>query len=165
MEERELGAIAEAAAQVLSEDGGHWKAAGTPEAAVAALGQIPAALADDIQMLATRLAALMQVDTVTIRLEVVSTNACRKIHADNTDLRLITTYAGPGTQVLPPHSEVDPNNLWTMPTGWVGLFKGRAFGEGHEACLHRSPPMGDMGGERLVLVIDTPAFAREGACA
>ncbi|OBX17872.1 hypothetical protein A9995_14525 [Erythrobacter sp. QSSC1-22B] len=103
----------------------------------------------------------MHAGAVRIRLELVVTNSCRKIHSDYTDLRLITTYAGPGTQVLPMGAEKLESNLWSVPAGWVGLFKGRLFGEGHSACLHRSPPAADLRVRRLVLVIDTPSLANE----
>lgn len=132
---------------------------GTPSEAVAALGFLPRVLAADILDLATRFDDLMKRGRVRIRLELVTTNSCRKIHSDYTDLRLITTYSGPGTQVLPTDAEKTEANLWSMPTGWIGLFKGRLFGEGHAPCFHRSPPAGDLGLRRLVLVIDTPASA------
>lgn len=132
---------------------------GTPSKAVAALGFLPPVLAADILDLATQFDDLMRRGGVRIRLEIVTTNSCRKIHSDYTDLRLITTYSGPGTQVLPMDAEKDEANLWSIPTGWVGLFKGRLFGEGHAPCFHRSPPAGDLGVRRLVLVIDTPATA------
>ena len=37
------------------------------------------------------------------------------------------------------------------------LLKGCTYHSDHPACYHRSPPAGDMGEKRLVLVIDTPA--------
>jgi Protein of unknown function (DUF1826) len=131
---------------------------GTPRAACEALGPIAPELAEDIMALAARFAAVMGVTQVRIRLEAITTNACRKIHADCTDVRLITTYAGHGTQVVPPGQEAIEQNLWSMPPGWIGLFKGRDFAVGHLPCLHRSPPVGDLGERRLVLVIDTPQF-------
>lgn len=47
--------------------------------------------------------------------------------------------------------------LERVPTGWIGLSKGRTYHPDHPACYHRSLPAGDMGEKRLVLVIDTPA--------
>lgn len=124
--------------------------------AVQALGEIPVELREDIRDLATRFAALMGVPAVRIRLEAINTNACRKVHADYTDLRLITTYWGPGTDYVPPAQEPLETNLVRLPAGHVALFKGRLFGEGHTPCFHRSPPVSDTGELRLVLVIDTP---------
>lgn len=124
--------------------------------AVQALCKIPAELREDIRDLATRFAALMGVPAVRIRLEGITTNACRKLHADYTDLRLVTTYWGPGTDYVPAGQEPSDAGLVRLPAGHVALFKGRLFGEGHAPCLHRSPPVGDTGERRLVLVIDTP---------
>ena len=129
---------------------------GTVSEAVVSLGNLPLPLRHDILRLATRFAALMAVSTVRIRLEGIVTNACRKIHSDNADVRLITTYCGPGTDYIPRDMAPADGNLQRIPTGWVALFKGRAFDPVHAFCLHRSPPAGDMDVARLVLVIDTP---------
>lgn len=124
--------------------------------AVGALGALPLELRQDIERLASRFAGIMQVATVRIRLEGIVTNACRKIHSDNTDVRLITTYIGPGTDYVPHGLAAEERNLVRIPTGCVALFKGRAFDPDHAFCLHRSPPAADMEVARLVLVIDTP---------
>lgn len=88
-------------------------------------------------------------------MEGVRRNACRKVHADYTDLRLICTLAGTGTDYT---LGDDPDAaLLPIPTGITALFKGHEFGTGHSACLHRSPPVGYSGERRLVRVIDTPA--------
>jgi len=126
-----------------------------PLAGLAAeLGDIPADLADDVVTLANRFADVMAVNAVRVRIERVDTNACKKVHADYTDVRLITTYAGPGTDVAP-HGDADCC-LERVPNGWVGLFKGRTYAPDHPPCFHRSPPAGDGGEKRLMLVIDTP---------
>lgn len=138
------------------------RAEGRPETAVAAMGSaVPPLLRHDILGLSKAFAAVMKTPAVCIRLEAVTTNSCRKIHADYTDVRLITTYAGPGTQIVPPYTTPEPVNLREIETGWIGLFKGRLPGPGHTPCLHRSPPVGDTGQQRLVLVIDTPSFAAD----
>ena len=90
-----------------------------------------------------------------VRLEGVIGNACWKVHADYTDPRLITTDAGPGTDYAP-HGEGDCC-LERVPTGAIGLFKGRKFAPDHLPCFHRSPPIIDTGERRLMLVIDTLA--------
>lgn len=156
IEPRSLGKLAQIAERLATRVPFELRASGAPEVAVAGLGLLPKALRDDILALARRFAAFMQVDAVRLRLEAVTTNACRKIHADSTDLRLITTYHGQGTDYLPMGVERTEDNLLRMPTGHIGLFKGRLFAEGHEPCLHRSPPIEGTGGVRLVLVIDTP---------
>lgn len=123
------------------------------------LSELPATLIADIADLATRFAQLTSNAAVRVRVEGVTTNACKKVHADYTDIRLITTYASSGTDYAP-HG--DPECcLARMPVGAIGLFKGRLFArlnleDGHEPCLHRSPPIEGCGEARLVLVIDTP---------
>jgi hypothetical protein len=126
-----------------------------PLAALTAdIADLPSDLADDVGILAHRFAEIMQIDAVRVRIERVDSNACKKVHADYTDVRLITTYAGPGTDVAP-HGDGDCC-LERVPPGWVGLFKGRTYAPDHPPCFHRSPPIGDTGEKRLMLVIDTP---------
>ncbi len=132
-----------------------YRAAAQPIDVLAALPPLPHSLGATITDLATRFAALMGCDTVRVRLEGVTGNACRKVHADYTDLRLICTLAGPGTDYTPGDDPDAP--LLRIATGAVALFKGHEFGAGHSACLHRSPPIEDSAERRLVLVIDTPA--------
>jgi hypothetical protein len=123
----------------------------------AALSGLPVDLIGDACDLARRFAALMQVDTVRVRVEALVHDACTRVHADYTDLRLITTYAGPGTDYVEGDDRDAP--LKRVPQGRVGLFKGQLFGAGHAPCLHRSPPIVATDERRLMLVIDTPARA------
>lgn len=125
-----------------------------------ALAALSPVLRADTAMLAARFAALMGVDSVRVRVEAISGDACRKFHADYTDLRLITSWAGPGTDWLPPGAA--ETEFERVPTGWIGLFKGHLFADGHPPCIHRSPPIAATGDRRLVLVIDTPARAPAG---
>lgn len=121
-----------------------------------ALAELPAPLVADVVALAERFANLMDSNDVRVRVEGVTGNACTRMHADYTDVRLITTYAGPGTDYIEGDDTCCPRRV---PQGWVGLFKGHAYGGGHAPCMHRSPPVADTGERRLVLVIDTPARA------
>ena len=132
---------------------------GTPDAVAAHYADLPADLIADVATHARRFAEVMRVATVRVRIERTDSNTCRKVHADYTDVRLTINYAGPGTDVAPHASEEDRSEccLERVPTGWIGLFKGRTYHPEHPACYHRSPPAGDMGEKRLVLVIDTPA--------
>lgn len=118
------------------------------------LTELPRALVEDVLTLAERFAGIMSVGDVRIRVEGITGNACTKVHADFTDVRLITTYAGPGTDYAPAGDA--GCCLERVPTGWVGLFKGNSYATGHTPCLHRSPPVAETGERRLVLVIDTP---------
>lgn len=118
------------------------------------LAHLPDALQFDMLLLAQRFAALMKVEAMRIRLETVSSDACRKLHADYTDVRLICTYSGEGTDYAPDPKR--PDHLLRMEAGWIGLFKGRNFHPDHLSALHRSPPIAGSAARRLLLVIDTP---------
>lgn len=114
-------------------------------------------LHSDVLALANRFAWIMQSECVEIRLEHVTTNACRKFHTDYVTARLITTYIGQGTQWLDDDQAADcscgdPHNIQQMRTGDVALFKGRLWSTC--AAIHRSPPIEGTGEERLVLVIN-----------
>lgn len=119
------------------------------------------ALARDIAAHAARLADLVDRDNVAIRLEIVETDACKKFHADYVSLRLILTYAGPGTQWLDQGdaarlhdgAAIETLCVRAIPTGDVALFKGRKWAR-DAPIIHRSPPIADTGQRRLVLVID-----------
>jgi hypothetical protein len=126
---------------------------GTPDVLAAQMPSISKELADAITGLAARFAQLMRCDTVRVILEGITGNACRKVHADYTDLRLICTLEGTGTDYT--LGDDPEGSLLSIPTGAEALFKGREFGAGHAACLHRSPPIEGTGASRLVLVIDT----------
>lgn len=135
---------------------------GVPQGVRAAFADLPDDLIADVEALSARFAQVMNVSAVRVRIERTDSNACRKVHADYTDVRLITTYAGPGTDIAPHADENDRIDccLERVPTGCIGLFKGRTYDADHRPCFHRSPPAGDMGEKRLVLVIDTPLDPR-----
>lgn len=123
------------------------RTAGYPDAAVASI-------AADIAALARRHAKLTGVDRMSLRLEVVETDACRRFHADYVTLRLLCTYVGPGTQW---HRVDQSEAIGQVPTGAVAVLKGRILLD-PPAVLHRSPPIMATGGRRLVLAVD-PAGA------
>ncbi|WP_108810872.1 DUF1826 domain-containing protein [Sphingorhabdus sp. Alg231-15] len=112
----------------------------------------------DVLALANRFAKVMRSEFVEVRLEHVTTNACRKFHADYVTARLITTYLGQGTQWLDGDDAADcdcgdPHNIQQMRAGDVALFKGRLWSQDTPA-IHRSPPIEGTGEERLMLVIN-----------
>lgn len=120
-----------------------------------------AALVADMNVLAHIVAQIAGCDAVSIRLEIVETDACRRFHADHVTVRLITTYAGRGTQWL---SDADAAALRrgvdladlrirSLAPGEVALFKGLRWAP-DGAIVHRSPPIAAIGEQRLVLVID-----------
>ena len=116
------------------------------------------ALIRDIVSLADQYCAIMQLAQVQVRLDIVTTDSCRKFHADYVKARLITTYAGTGTQwiegadVARVAKGAEPANVHTLGTGDVGLFKGKMWTQ--DPAIHRSPPIAGTGEHRLVLVLD-----------
>lgn len=142
------------AALALAAVEGSSRLAGTPYELKAALRYLPAPLAADIDDLVHRFAALTGKPTVRLRLEAVDGDACRKFHADYTDLRLVTTYAGPGTDIR--ETPADDAPVIRIGTGDIALFKGKLFQGQPPVLLHRSPPIEGMGERRIVLVLDTP---------
>lgn len=122
---------------------GLLRAAGYPDAAIAPL-------AADIARLMQHHTGLTGGERLSLRLEVVEGDACRRFHADYVTLRLLCTYVGPGTQW---HHVAAPEAIEQVPTGAVAVFKGR-FLLDPPTVLHRSPPIVASRARRLMLVID-----------
>ncbi|NGM19074.1 DUF1826 domain-containing protein [Roseomonas stagni] len=141
-----------------------------PDAALATLARnlpLPEMLRADIAALATTFAALVGQDRVRIRLEALRGRGCHRWHADAVGLRLLCTYAGPGTEWLDLTGgaalarRLDPAHLMMQPerlgTGDVAVLKGEAWpGNAGNGCIHRSPPNPDDAPLRLVLCLDEP---------
>lgn len=90
----------------------------------------------------------------TLRLEYVTDDACRKFHKDNTDIRLITTYLGRGSQWIETRPEGPEPEIREMATFEVGMFLGERCNR-QDHVFHRSPPIEDtVGSERFLMVID-----------
>ena len=118
-------------------------------------------LAGDIAALAHSFAGLMRADYVRLRLQAVSTNACRRFHVDAITGRLVCTYRGTGTQYGASHAGGEPEHVCTVPTGAPVLLRGSLWPPKPAAgILHRSPPIEGTGETRLVLVLD-PVFDPE----
>jgi hypothetical protein len=132
------------------------RAEGDIVAVLAGLRELPDELLASIERLAGRFGAVMGCGSFVVRVEAITGDACRTVHADYAEVRLIQTLAGPGTDHAPDGHEAC--GLERVPTGWIGLFKGRCYpgaSDGrHAPCLHRSPPVAGTGERRLVLVID-----------
>ena len=118
-------------------------------------------LIQDITKLTKVFSNLMKVDYIRLRMEVVSTNSCRKFHMDAVKSRLICTYRGQGTQYGISMDGTDPKNFKTTPTGSPILLRGTLWIENNpKLILHRSPPIEGTGETRFVFVID-PIFDLE----
>lgn len=112
-------------------------------------------LIDDIVVLADIFAGLMQPRYLRMRLDVVTSNACRKFHIDAITSRLVCTYRGTGTQYGISTNGDDPTRVFTVPTGAPILLRGTLWPEKPASgLLHRSPPIEGTGETRLVLVLD-----------
>lgn len=109
-------------------------------------------LASDIAALAYIMSEIMQTPLLHLRLDIVTTDACRRFHVDNLTARMLCTYRGAGTQIAQPGQESAPLDL---VTGAAAILRG-ALWPGREATrlLHRSPPVAGTGKARLLLVID-----------
>lgn len=134
-------------------------------------------LGEDIACLADRFGKIAGVAHPRVRLTRVEDDGCALFHADTLSLRLLCTYAGPGTQWLgndnvrrhelgfhgrsleeATHAIViDPLKILTLPKSHVAIFKGRlAEGEENNALVHRSAPVRRPSDTRIRLCIDLP---------
>lgn len=128
-------------------------------------------LLEDIALLLEGFATTSMVKELRLALSVVNSNMCRRFHTDVNDLRLLCTYAGPGTLWLPndavnekairsrdPDKPIEraPEDVQQVGTGHVAIIKGALYpDERVAACVHRSPTIEETGQQRLLLRIDT----------
>lgn len=112
-------------------------------------------LVDDVAALSNIFASVMQVQYLRLRLDVASTNACRKFHLDAVTARLICTYRGHGTQYGISADGEEPRTVCSAPTGSPMILRGTLWPNAPKSgLLHRSPPIEGTGETRLVLVLD-----------
>ena len=112
-------------------------------------------LQQDIVSLATMFSGLIDARFLRLRLDVVTTNACRKFHIDAITSRLVCTYKGTGTQYGTSTCGKDPKRVFTVQTGSPILLRGTLWpAKPNSWLLHRSPPIEGTGETRLVLVLD-----------
>jgi hypothetical protein len=123
----------------------------------------------DLRQLADLFFEITQGRDVTVRLETTATDGCQRFHVDQTHLRLLCTYRGPGTEWLP-DAQVDraaqangaPNNgiiRFGRPSQfksfWVGILKGGAYPDNSgRGLVHRSPPIAGSGQTRVLFCLD-----------
>ncbi|HMP73958.1 MAG TPA: DUF1826 domain-containing protein [Kiritimatiellia bacterium] len=131
----------------------------------------------DVVFLAGSFAGIAGRERVRVRVDTLGDDGCMKFHVDSLRLRLLCTYAGPGTewvandganrQELGNHAESmeaanrsivpDASLVRVTPTGSVMVFKGSRFDEDPETGLvHRSHPVRSSQDIRLRLCIDEP---------
>lgn len=113
-----------------------------------------------------------------VRFERVEDDGCALFHADSLNLRLLCTYAGPGTEWLENSNTrrhelglrsrtldeanadivVDPSRIRRLAPWHVAIFSGRSRpGAEDNALIHRSAPVLSANTPRLRLCIDLPA--------
>jgi hypothetical protein len=132
------------------------------------------AWAEDLARLAALYAALTAEAAVRLRLESVAETRERVFHYDSTALRLLCTYAGPGTQWLS-DGDVDrtqlrlqgrsvaasnraiarnPGRIRSLRSWWVAVLKGEGYpGNTGKGLVHRPQPA-RADGARVRLRID-----------
>ena len=132
-------------------------------------------LRDDITDLAYQLAALLDCRHLDAQLYTQRSDGCRKIHSDNVPLRIMCTYAGPGTDWLresdlirenlgPSELDAEAANsrvirkgarLQRCGVGDIILLKGERYpGNRGRGAAHRSPPLEADRATRVVLKLD-----------
>ena len=117
----------------------------------------------DVAWLVGAYACLLDARRVGVRLTALDNAMCPRWHVDHVPLRLLTTYAGPGSEwleeavdkrVQPLPTEVEPARVRQLGCGAVALLKGEKW-LGNEGCglIHRSPALAN-GERRLILSLD-----------
>jgi Protein of unknown function (DUF1826) len=124
-------------------------------------------LALDVVDLALRFAAIVGCETLDVNLEaIIDRNGCWKFHRDHVPVRLLTTYRGPGTQLVSARyarralheQQMYHGPLTELAAGTVAMFKGSSTGI-VGGGVHRSPPIAGAGIARLVLKVNLPSAA------
>jgi hypothetical protein len=97
-----------------------------------------ARLADDIFGLVCGMLEVFDWPKVEVRLDLADTQSCPKFHCDNVLVRLVTTYAGPGTEYIETEA---PDAVHRAAPGSLVFLKGHRHPTHGDAILHRSPPV------------------------
>lgn len=132
------------------------------------------ALAGDVNVLATMFSDLFDLKSVGIRLSILDKTMCPRFHTDHLPCRLVTTYAGSGTQWLPEYTVnrsklghgsgglsdalsgiySQSSSIQQLNAGDVALLKGSGWlGNEGQAIVHRSPEI-VKGEKRLLVTLD-----------
>ena len=120
----------------------------------------------DVSWLISAFACLLGAKRIGVRLRVLDKAMCPRFHVDHVPVRLITTYAGMGSQWLkegvmarcqlgkPEAEPVQDSLIEQIVSGEVALFKGEKW-HGNEGfgLIHRSPQPA-AGERRLILTLD-----------
>jgi hypothetical protein len=125
-----------------------------------------AAFLADINWLLSAYACLLGAKRIGLRLRILEQAMCPRFHVDHLPLRLITSYAGVGSQWLregvmarqhlgdAAAEPVDIGLIERCAAGHVLLAKGERWaGNEGRGLIHRSPPV-PLGERRLLLTLD-----------
>lgn len=120
------------------------------------------ALAADIAELTRQFCQLAGTTVADLRLDAIDHDACHRFHRDRVALRMIVTYRGPGTQLVPPQHAREALSLQadyegplhTLDRRGVALFRGTV--DGSTGIVHRSPPIAGSDMTRLLLCLSVP---------
>lgn len=123
----------------------------------------------DLSFLARDFLHMSATGAGTLHLRMVRNDACTKFHLDGYDLRLFTTYHGPGTEWLPEKAVYrgalgknndqivkEPKLIQQMQPFEVGILKGEIPNKVNATpgIVHRSPAITGSGGKRIIMRID-----------
>lgn len=120
----------------------------------------------ELSWLVSAYACLLGAKRIGLRLRVLEKAMCPRFHVDHVPVRLITTFAGPGSQWLeeggmdrrqlgqPDAEPLDDVCIQQVGIGDVALLKGERW-HGNEGLglIHRSPALAE-GERRLILTLD-----------
>ncbi|MFS2092482.1 DUF1826 domain-containing protein [Pseudomonas sp. Pseusp11] len=120
----------------------------------------------DVSWLVSAFACLLGAQRIGLRLRVLDKAMCPRFHVDHVPVRLITTYAGAGSQWLkegamdrrqlgkPDAEPQDDSLIQQITSGEVAMLKGEKW-HGNEGfgLIHRSPQPAP-GERRLILTLD-----------
>ncbi|MDO7898517.1 DUF1826 domain-containing protein [Pseudomonas citrulli] len=120
----------------------------------------------DVAWLVSAFGCLLGARRIGLRLRTLDKAMCPRFHVDHVPVRLLTTYAGVGSQWLeegvmdrrrlaePAAEPVDPRVIQQLRSGDVGLLKGEKWhGNEGRGLVHRSPQLAP-GQRRLILTLD-----------
>lgn len=106
-------------------------------------------LEHDIRELTQSFLAQFQRRSTNLRVEIAETQLCPRFHCDNVNIRLVTTYLGPGTE----YQFADDEFVHQASLNSLVFLKGHKHRTHSDRVLHRSPEVPD-GVRRLCVVID-----------
>lgn len=94
-------------------------------------------LIDDVAALAHIFGNVMDAPFLRLRLDVITTKACRKCHTNELTARLICTYRGTGTQYGVPEESAKRQDIRTASNGSAIVRRGHQW-PARNATVHRS---------------------------